>query len=94
MSTTEHAEARPDWVSHLRHIWSTYFNGSATPQFVGTLVLAIGVGILIGIAPSGSASSTTTPPTIAERQAEAKSILRIEELSARSRTLEAQYSKK
>jgi hypothetical protein len=93
VSTPQHAEARPDWVSHLRHVWSTYFNGSATPQFVGTLVLAIGVGILIGIAPSGSAPSTT-PPTVAEMQAEQRSILHIEELSARSRALEDQYSKK
>jgi hypothetical protein len=94
VSTPQHAEARPDWVSHLRHVWSAYFNGSATPQFVGTLVLAIGIGILIGIAPSGSAPSTTTPTTIAEMQAEQRSILHIEELSARSRALEDQYSKK
>jgi hypothetical protein len=77
----------------LRHARTSYFNGSASPQLLGTLVLAIGVGILIGIAPTGSPPNTATPATIDQLQAEERSILHIEEINSRSRALETKYSK-
>jgi hypothetical protein len=93
VSTTEHFGGRRDWASQLRHARTSYFNGSASPQFLGTLVLAIGIGILIGIAPTGSPPSTATPATIAQLHAEERSILHIEEINARSRALETKYDK-
>jgi hypothetical protein len=80
--------ARPDWAEQVRHIWSTYFNGSASPQFISTLVVLIGVGILIGVSLGGSAPAAPAISS-AERQAEERSILHIEELSAKSAALEA-----
>jgi hypothetical protein len=91
VSTTEHVGGRRDWASQLRHARTSYFNGSASPQFLGALVLAIGIGILIGIAPSGGPTSMATP--VAQLQAEERSILHIEEINARSRALETKYSK-
>ncbi|HEY4917598.1 MAG TPA: hypothetical protein VIH92_11835 [Solirubrobacteraceae bacterium] len=91
MSTSEHFGGRRDWASQLRHARTSYFNGSASPQFVGALVLAIGIGILIGIAPSGGPTSMATP--VAQLQAEERSILHIEEINARSHALETKYSK-
>jgi len=91
VSTTEHFGGRRNWASQLRHAQTSYFNGSASPQFLGTLVLAIGIGILIGIAPSGGPSSTATP--VAQLHAEERSILHIEEINAHSRALETKYDK-
>jgi hypothetical protein len=47
----------------------------------------------IGIAPTGNSPNTATPATIAQLQAEERSILHIEEINSRSRALEAKYSK-
>jgi hypothetical protein len=85
-------DSRAELIAYLRHAWSTYFDGSASPQFVGTLVLSIGVGILIGVSLGGSSSPTAAVP-LAAKQAEERSILHIEELSAKSEALEASLDK-
>jgi hypothetical protein len=86
------SSAAADWTEQLRHFWRTYFDGSASPQFIGALVLSIGVGIVIGVSLGGSAPAGPAI-SIAERQAEERSILHIEALSAQSAALEARYQR-
>jgi hypothetical protein len=82
------AQPPTDWSASLREGWAKYFDGSASPQFLASLALAIGVGIAIGVSLGGSGEPAPVQ-SLAARQAEERSILHIEELSARSLALEA-----
>jgi hypothetical protein len=81
-------DIREDWAGYLRHGWREHFDGSASPQFIGSLILAIVVGIVIGVS-LGGASAPVQTIAPAQKLAEERSILHIEELSAKSAALEA-----